>query len=107
MRKILMAGIAMFGASHAYAASLEDSKFVQQAATTLLAVSYCGYDEVAGLALAESFINSGMKDAGVDHDTVVDVVQESVVRLAQDNVLFNVLFKEDRTEWCNQAVKTI
>jgi hypothetical protein len=101
VRKILMAGIAMLGASQAYAASLEDNKFVQQAATTLLAVTFCGYDKTAGLALAESLIKSAMEDAGVDHDTVVDAVQESVVRLGQNNLLF----QKDHTEWCNKALK--
>lgn len=101
MRKILMAGIAMLGAGQAYAASLEDNKFVQQAATTLLAVTFCGYDKTAALALAESFIKSAVEDAGVDHDKVVDAVQESIVRLGQNNLLF----QKDHTEWCNKALK--
>jgi hypothetical protein len=101
VRKILMAGIAMFGASQACAASLEDNKFVQQAATTLLAVTYCGNDKTAALALAKSLVNSAMKDAGVDNDTVVDAVQQSMIRLAQDNLLFH----KDHTEWCNKVPK--
>jgi hypothetical protein len=101
VRKIFMAGIAMFGASQACAGSLEDNKFVQQAATTLLAVTYCGNDKTAALALAKSLVNSAMKDAGVDNDTVVDAVQQSMIRLAQDNLLFH----KDHTEWCNKVPK--
>lgn len=101
MRKILMAGIAVFGASQACAASLEDNKFVQQAATTLLAISYCGQDKTAGLALTESLINSAAEESGVDHDTVVDAVQESMIRMAQASILF----QKDHTEWCNKVLK--
>jgi hypothetical protein len=102
VRKILISGIAMFGASQVYAASLEDNKFVQQAATTLLAVTYCGKDKTAASALAKSLVNSAMEDAGVDNDTVVDAVQESMIRLARDNQL---LFQKDHTEWCNKVLK--
>ena len=96
-----MAGIAIFGTSQAHAGDLGDNKLVRQAASALLAIEFCGTDETAGRALADSLVSSAAEETGVDHDSVVDAVEDSITQQAQDSLLF----QDDHTQWCNEAGK--